>query len=111
MVAEVLQLVVRSPSRVEPRRQTLSDARETDKPQRVRAAIPPHRRERRQPPDLTLEGDFKAFMRKGERMRASAEADSGDEDGGGSPATGGRALGGSPGARGGSGAGRPRASG
>ena len=31
--------------------------------------------------------DFKAFMRKGERMRASAEADSGDEDGG-SPAAG-----------------------
>ena len=49
--------------------------------------------------------DFKAFMRKGERMRASAEADSGDEDGG-SPATGARAGGGSPGARGGSGAGR-----
>ena len=43
--------------------------------------------------------DFKAFMRKGERMRASAEADSGDEDGV------------SPGARGGSGAGRVRASG
>ena len=54
--------------------------------------------------------DFKAFMRKGERMRASAEADSGDEDGG-SPATGARAGGGSPGARGASGAGRVRGSG
>ena len=43
-------------------------------------------------------------MRKGERMRASAEADSGDEDGG-SPAAG-RAGGGSLGARGASGAGR-----